>query len=354
MALATMIGAMPYGFLQGLAGTPQLSSHLIDASGEEVGVVFEVPKTGSIRKIHFRLGTTTTGDTLFGGVYTVDTAGDPTTSAYGSMVAGTLVVANADDNLSVSITLGTDATATQGDMVAVRIGFNSFVAGALNIQSLSGTFSTSHLRPYLTHKTGGTWAKQVTIPLMAIEYSDGTFAPIPGMLPFTAGMTSDSVSSTAAIREIAMLVSLPVPLRLRGIHGAIAPNGATSDYETHVYDSSTADVATALSVAAEMSAAFAQRPSYHHFPRASLSKATTYRLSFKPTSTNAMTVQYGVAPSAAALAQVTGDAGSITYSTRDSGGTWTDYSARMLFGQIVFDQVDDGASAGGSTGGYIF
>lgn len=62
------------------AGAPSLGNYLLDANGEKAALVFAATAAKAIRKIHFRTGTVTTGDTVDCRVETVDTAanGDPT------------------------------------------------------------------------------------------------------------------------------------------------------------------------------------------------------------------------------------------------------------------------------------
>ena len=88
-----------------LAGPWAVGGMTLDASGEKAASIFRVPKTGNIRTLRFRLGTVTTGQTLKAGLYTVDTSGDPTTTAYGGMAVGTVAVADGDDNTEKVVTL---------------------------------------------------------------------------------------------------------------------------------------------------------------------------------------------------------------------------------------------------------
>ena len=98
------------------------SAWQISSTGARFGFVFQVPKTGSISKVGVRIGTAQTPIVSRLGLYTVDTAGNPTTTAYGGSAYNTFTPTA---NTFSEVTLKTPATATAGDLAAVVCEFNS-------------------------------------------------------------------------------------------------------------------------------------------------------------------------------------------------------------------------------------
>lgn len=315
------------------------TSLLIDASGEKAEFVFRVPRTGDIRTIRFRLGTTTTGQTLRAGIYTVDAAGLPTTTAYGGMAVGTVSVVNADDNVEKVITLATDASATEGDLVAVKIEFNS-TAGNLNIMAGSGTGMSD---TYTVHNG----AKNATIPLVAIGYSDGTYPYIHGLATFTAGLSAPTYNSgTATADEYALLFSVPFKSRLRGMLVGMSI-AAGADFEFINYDGTTAvpgmtgtrDGDAFASTGHRLLALLWSTPE-------ELAPNTQRRLSLRPTTANGLALGRGTVGTLAAIEQACGYSGWQT-SRRLDQGAWDDsLTTELPYILPIFDQLSDDAGGG--------
>src|SRR3989304_6613560 len=118
----------------------QTSTYTLDATGEKAATVFQIPEDGNITTLGFRTATVTTGDTLKVGLYTIDASGDPTATAYKGMVAGTQAILATEDNTYFNVTLGTQATSVvKGDIVALVIEYNSYVAGSMGITTITST-----------------------------------------------------------------------------------------------------------------------------------------------------------------------------------------------------------------------
>lgn len=349
MALQTVQG-VPYGLvLDGIAGNIQYANHLLDAAGEKMGWVFPVPKTGNIRKIGFRLGTVTTGQTLKGGLYTVDTAGDPTTTAYGGMVAGTVAVADTDDNVSKTITLGTDASATAGDIIAAVVEWDA-TAGNLNIQSIGGSFSSSHDYPYGDLFTAS-WAKQNTYPLLAIEYSDGTYAEILGLLPFIDGVDSQAFNSGSGSDEFALRIQVPFKSRLNGRIWGQFGGGTAADFDLVIYEATTAKVTKSIDGGFAVSTV--ARNKHHNLGGTEdLEVNTEHFVALKPTTVNNVSLIIGTVATAAALDQMPGGQ-ALHLGERVDAGAWTKTTTKRPFIVPYLDQFDDAAGGGGGGGGAL-
>src|SRR3990170_6891069 len=168
----------------------QTSASTLDATGEKAAIIFKIPADGNITKLGFRTSTVTTGDTLKVGLYTVDASGDPTATAYKGMVAGTQAILATEDNTYFNVTLGTQATSVvKGDIVALVIEYNSYVAGNMVITGFGSTSSTLSGFPYGDLYTTS-WAKQNNPLFATIEYTGGVYYPTLGIYPAASGGTS--------------------------------------------------------------------------------------------------------------------------------------------------------------------
>jgi len=155
-------------------GTEARSVCLIDADGERGGTVMILPKSGSITHIHFVSGDVTVSQTLKLGIYTVDSSNNPTTDAYGSMVAGTQTSPAASTYYRVG--LSTPATATAGNVVAAMFDLNAEYAGVIrpshSFAQIFAAVGAGDGPPWGKCYTG-TWATTARVGV-AVEYSDGT------------------------------------------------------------------------------------------------------------------------------------------------------------------------------------
>lgn len=317
---------------------------LIDSAPEEVDMVFQIPKTGTISKIWFRTGVVTTGDTLKVGIYTVDPAtGLATTTAYGGMVAGTvLLVASTDNNKAIPVTLGTACSATKGDPpVAVRIQYNSYVAGNLNIQLMAGGGGTAQIFPYICVDQGSGLGKTTSwTPLLLLEYSDGTFPCVVGAYPWVTGLATTSIHLNSTPDELALRFSIPVPSRLSGfsVHGG---QGNDADFVCY------GDTTVTLSHDGEFVSTTAARSQDYSMSGPTLAANTVHRMAVKATeATNTVSVVVGEVPSAAAMEAADGGA-EFYLSERNDAGTWTDTTTKRPLISLHLDQFSDGAGGGG-------
>ncbi len=246
---------MPLPIL-GVPPTIQFSSYLLDAAGELFAMVFRVPKTGNIHKIGFRVGAVTASQSLDVGLYTVDTtSGDPTASAYGGMAVGTQ--AGPAANTAYTVQLGTDAAATIGDVVAVKIGF-TLTVGNLNINTIGTTVANTPQwggTPYNDHFASAAWSKKNDIPCFWLQYDDGTYAYIPGAQPISA-INNVTFNSGSASDEYALKFTLPFPAKMRGF-GVMTQEGAGSagNFDVILYDSDASTTAASVIAASPSCAA---------------------------------------------------------------------------------------------------
>ena len=318
------------------------TAHLIDSLGEKFEMVFPVPKTGTISKVGFRTGTVTTAQTLRAGLQAL-TSGDANGTAYGGMVAGTQ--AGPASNTFYLVTLGTGATATIGDVIAAVVEFDG-TEGSLNLvsESIIGGGTPSGF-PYVGLYTTA-WTKTANFPILAIEYSDGSYYYI-GAIPASV---SDSINynNGSTPDEYALRINVPFPLR---VWGAWVYADIDNAADVVLYEGTTAQRTISLSSANRASTSFAP----FRFPFTSsftLSANTTYYLSLKPTTASNIYINRMTMNTAAAMGQL--PLGINAYqATRTDAGSWsTDAAVRPWMGLLV-DGIDDGAGGAGGGGPLI-
>jgi hypothetical protein len=349
MTIQTINGAyMEWPRLREVNANLANANFVIDASGERVAVVFQVPKSGNIDRAVFSTGTVTAADTIRMRLETVDlTNGDPTGTLYGSSTAGTQAAPASDTTYEV--TFGTAATATAGDIVALVVDFNSFTSGNLQIRHIgAGAGGSVSGLPYVDHFTTA-WSKsQTTTPMCAIRYDDGTYEYIGAI--GTQQMVATTVGTGSTPDELGNLFTLPFTARASGFRVALDLDG---DTDIILYDGSD-NVLMSASVDKE-TRGFANFSYFELLKPSSawvtLSANTNYRLVAKPTTATAIGMRELVVASSGMRSQLPGGS-TMQKTSRSDAGAWTDVDTRQVFGlSILFSGFDD--ATGGSGGGAL-
>lgn len=315
---------------------------LIDAAGEKAGFVFEVPKTGTISKVGFRTNSVTTAQTLRVSLQTVGaTDGHPTGTLYGGSTAGTQ--ASPASNTFYLVTLGTGASATIGDVVAAVIEFdatvgNLFIDGLATAQAGGAGVQFPYTRSYTT-----VWANESSmIPILAIEYSDGTYEYVGGAYPLATTFNT-AFNSGSTPDERALKMNLPFSCRAIGFwwYGILD----LGDCDIVLYQGTTALETRTLDK--DFKGNNVQGFYRRRFPGSRvLSINTDYYLSIKPASTSDVT-SFEATVNAAAMMDQFELGQKLTFASRTDAGAWTaDTLRRPLIGLII-DQLDDGAGGAG-------
>jgi hypothetical protein len=336
MALVTMAPTM-LGFLPNQWATPT-NQVTIDASGEKGGVVFQIAKAGTIDRVLFRTGAVSNAQTLRAGLYTLDAAGDPTTTAYKGMVAGTQTAPAA--NTLYEVTLGTAATnVVANDEVALVIEFDSVVgnvsfSGAVGVAALQGY-------PYTVAFTTA-WAHNTTAILVAaVRYSDGTYAYVGGM-PGTVVATA-AFGSGSNPKELGNLWTPSFAGRLCGywMVGDIDNAAEVLWYDTDGTTVLRTDPLTPANRGSTGVGIFWRRFASPHV----WTVGGSYRLVLKPTSASTVLV-HRLTVFHADVMQSLPFQTAMVETNKSSGDVWSQISTqRVAIGPIV-DQLDDGAGGG--------
>lgn len=322
---------------------PAYVGSVLDAAGEKHAVVLQAPKTGSIRKIHFRTGTTATPTDTDVRIETVDLAtGDPTGTLWGTNT--NVTVASASLTSSTWIITGNltaDAAVTQGDLLAVVI----VPSGSPNYQLTYMTAGNANLAlPYLDQFLASAWGKLGGNPLIALEYSDGSFGYIPFVNPGSAIVTH-TFNNGSTPDEIALYFRLPISVRIKGVWLWADRDG---DCDIVMYDSNGTSVMESYSLDKEVrGSALSRAPQSVLFVDPPIPLANTfYRMAIKPTSATSLTTYSFDFNSAALLDQMAGGQ-DFHYSSRVDAGGWTQLATRRLFLGLIIDGVDSGGGTEG-------
>jgi hypothetical protein len=315
----------------------------INAAGQRLASVFEVPLTGTITKVGFRISTRATDALSRLGLYTVDASGNPTSTAYGSSGYATF---SPVANTYSEVTLSPSATATAGDTAAIVVEFDS-AGGDMFGSACAGSGWTYGL-PYTAKFASSAWTKHTAGQVFSayVYYSDsGGIWPDIGMAPFTAVPSTGSVNvNTAGSDEYAIKLTLPFTCRCSGIWHAYG-QAAGADYEAILYSGDTA-LKTAAVDGDFMGSGSGIK--ICRFAGQTLTAGQTYRAAIRPTATANMTWRAHTLY-AAGTEQSLGVPQGTCQSTRvnQTPASWAD--ATTTFPQIglIIDQLDDGAGGGG-------
>lgn len=340
------------------------STATLDATSESVSWVLQAPKTGTIDRIHFYATTVTAdGDGLRVRIETVNGSdGNPSGTLVGGSSEVTVVTTTANSwNRSGA---GLAAAVTQGDIIAVKLSsptagttFNGIIRYSFqNAYGPGVATPTTGLFPYVVTFLGGVTTKAVIgLMDMAIEYNDGTTPYILSAAPLST-VTSTAFNNASTPDERGNLFQVPAPMRAIGFYHGTLPSGVSQTFDLVLYDSGSSALET-ISVDLDQDRTGVVGSRIHILDtKISLTANTDYRLVIKPTVASNMTTQHMVCDTATGgtrlrEAFMSGTTWKLT--TRTDAGAWTNTDDSVACVGLIVDQIDDGASAGGSSTPYI-
>lgn len=341
MTLTALNGLVipPYPDINNVA--PGTNNQVIDATGEKSGFVVQAPKTGNIRKIHFRTAAAATPTDTDVRVESVDAAT--------GMPSGSLLNANSNVTVaSASITanswittgnLTADAAVTKGQLIAIVVA----PTGSPNIRVAVFSTNAGFRFPYVTLFTAAWALVPGNVPILALEYSDGSFAYMPGVNAASA-FNSHAIASDTTPDEIALVFQVPGPVTVSGFWLWADLDG---DADVILYNSDGSSALVTLSIDKDVRAATTVgMPFIFTFATpVDLSGATTYMLAVKPTTTTALTIYSFDVASAAILDQHAG--GQAFHYRQATDGAWAAATTtrRPYFG-LFLSAIDNGAGSG--------
>ena len=361
MAIQPILGGLviprsPLGFNQ----VPSFSSTqlLIDAADESAAAVVEVPKTGNITKVGWRTITVTTGATVDVRVETLGSDGFPSGTLWGTNTNGSQVVAGADDNTAFLTVLTAAAAVTEGDRVAIVVKNPNTSFGTIEVAALlddtGGHFAISPLNTGTSPAVS--YARASVAPVLWLEYSDGSYAPIYGVWPISGAITQTSISTSTTPDVMGLLFRVPAPMRVSGFWTWFDYDGPVDIklVTTAYHQANNTGVLLTKSIGAnDEGSVTSAGVQFRKFPGSyDIAANTNYRLIVEPTSTTAMNFLDFELHSLSAMDAYDGGQNWMLTSAKDPtvDGDWTNYNSgtfRKPFMGIIFNGFDDAVGGGG-------
>jgi hypothetical protein len=296
-----------------------------------------VPKSGLIRRLHFRTGTVTTGATVDCRLETVDAStGHPTGTLYAANTNGSNVIADTDDNAwRTSANFTADASVTRGDVVAAVIvnpsGGNWQLRTIIDVQGSV---------PYGDLFAAAAWTKNTNPPIIVAEYSDGTFAYVPNVIQ-THGVNTTAFNSGSSPDERGVRFTQPFQARCVGLWALMFP-AAGGNFDLVLYDTDGSTVLRSVSwdgdVVGNASGAEMVRLLFASDVTLAVSLTNPYRIALKPTTANNVTLLDFDVNAAGYLDLLPG--GSAWHHTqRADAGAWSETTTKRSMVGLLLDQL---------------
>lgn len=334
-------------FFQAIENNPATATDVtLDAAGEYVAYAFQATQDMTISHVVWRNGAATGSPTAEIRIETLAADGTPSGTLWAAntnVTTGTLI-ANTT-NLSA---LTASASITRGQFFAVMIKYASGTSFVVQLMTRIN-ISTSQV-PWKITNVSGAAAKSAMSYLPIIGFGSGaaTFYPLSRGLPtsiYTANAFNNTNSAAQGLR-------FKVPMDCRLIGARIFHSTQVGDYNLVCYDDAGTELSSSSTAidgnyGAESATAFYDR----YFDNVvNLSKDTWYRVAVEPSSTTNSQISTLTFDSADYLGASPWPGANGHYTARASG-TWTDTATDQLpLIELLLDQVDDGAGAGGGGG----
>jgi hypothetical protein len=315
---------------------------VMDAADEKAAMINRADKAGTITTIELGFGAITTGATVDVRVETVDaTTGMPTGNLVNAGANASLVVGSADDNTKKTVTLGTAATVTLDQRIAIVVAQPTVSFGNMNL--LQTNMSTpASMFPYSALYAAAAWSKQTRNLSIIATYGDGSKQNFGGLTGIN--ITVLSFNNTSTPDEIGIRLSLPFPCKCGGAWLS-SGNTFTGDTDFVLYDASDVAIATGT-FDADIRNNVSNALLHSYFTPLTLAANTVYRLTMKPTSaTNLALLEQTFAANGD---MSTLDGGIEIYRTeRTDGGAFTNTNTKRPVMGLYLTAFDDGTGSGG-------
>lgn len=319
-----------YPYLGNVLGA---NTRTLDAADKRAAFIARPPKLGSIRDVIFRLRDVITPDPILVSLQGVD----PATGFPNGVADQSGTVPEAECKMGwVTATMSADRVVTDlTEPLAVVIELSPYVNGNIVVYVNSSPMVGS---AYCATYDGAAWTKRSEGPMVFFRYSDGSYGKSLDLPHGTHGWFTIHSGSTP--NELGAVFQVPTSVRTVGAEWL--GNDANGDVVVTLYSESDQVLAQAA-----MPSAFLTGQNVNRRHRvtwdspATLQANTTYRLTFRPTTTASMRYHFAEVPSNEAMEQLPG--GRLWYGTRRTfGGAWTDEPERRYTLGLVLDGVAGG------------
>jgi hypothetical protein len=336
-----------------LAAANSGSTFTFDSAADLEAIIFQIPKTGTIANIHYRIaGVTSPVMTHRISLQTVSTStGLPNGigSLYGSSTG--ITVDASTYTAATNYTAAVNCTgATAGDVVALVFDLSAFTSGSFTQQQrVAGTYAGDDFIgfpstiPYCVQSTAGVTAKQTGIAILqcfALEYSGTTFVPINVAGFAWVGTVSSAAVTNSGTTRRGNAFTPAVKRRAIGIYGEFKLVGNNLLRLRLASDDSILATATTN---VNIQTSSAQGSEFYLFDSGTtvtLTPGTAYYVTFEGGDASGGTIYFlQNAPSNAMLDIMPG--GKNCYGVTYAGSYTTANTTRYAIG-LITDQEDDG------------
>ena len=343
-----------------------------DSNTDRVAWTGTSPVADTIDVVYFRTGTVTTGCTVQVQIESVGADGRPSGTILAAGANTTVAIADGDDNVWKTATIGTPPSVSQGDKFAIVITYSSGSTPSIQFAATAAIAAAdlSANYPSCWQDTGaGTWVivSGVTGSLgigaweWVVEFGSAGVVPLPCLSPLNGAITLNAITSSSTPDEYALRFKVPFKCRAIGVNAAVFNTAAGADFTLSLWPASSTTDGDALTQAVVdgdyANSTTADGNVMVYFPTSvTLSAGTTYYLGFRSDTANSVSIGTMSAAGTDAAANAirafgipaTGEVYLSTRSwTAGSAGAWTDTTTSIALLNLIIDQLDDGAGASG-------
>lgn len=334
-----------------------VTSLALNAAAEKFALIIRVPKSGTLDQFEFAGNQTTLNGASrvrlsFQNVVVASGDPDGIQDEFRDMAVGDFAAADWQKPPGVMTDDGTGGgvkrVVTKGDLLACVIEYDVFTASddifarVYNVLTPRVEFRF----PYASYDSGAGYVLQDDEPLLALKYSDGSFAEIaPNVLPIFTDTDEIAYNSGSTPDEIGIRFRLPFPVKISAVWVNLSslPNNAGTDLV--LYDSDGTTVLSTVSI--EPHATPVDEGIHFHYLSSviTLSKDTFYRLAVKPTTVNDIKLAQHTVDAASLMDVLTGGQ-DFHRSHRTDGGGWSEDTVRRPMVGIYVTAFDAGTLGG--------
>lgn len=359
MAIVNLLGGINFPEpVRWQSGPITYDARSMDISTSKYGITFEVPRSGTLYGFEFALTSVpqAPANGLKLSFHNVDPGGtsfpDLTTDLAYRVVTG--ITANSWVTSGIMTDDGTDTgtplTVARGQRIYCVVRWASFQTGdSLVISSQSTGSAGANCSTWHTSYVSGNWSNvSTTVPIVALKYTDGTYPQLPdGVHPQLPGSyVSTAISTTTSPDEIGITFSFPTDVLIGGAWARVDMDGAG---EFCLYGPDDVLITSRTIVQPHRSSTSSMiRRSY--FDADHLLKANeVYRLTLKPTTTTAITINSFSVPVAEMLDLLAGG-GRWQLTQREDGGTFSEPGLKRPWMGVWVTGIDQEIGGQPSTG----
>jgi hypothetical protein len=358
------------------AGANVSANVTVDAANESchfIGYVSLAGRSGSKTisssggKIHWTTGTSITfangATNLRIGIQDVDTAGPPgrgdgTFDVYADLVGGTDTI-TADAWMTTAMESGTK-TITHGDLVCIALtttargGADSVLVRYSLLATQTVTTVNSHFPQVTAVTSGPTYTAQNGVPVVLIEFDDGTFGFIDGALVLkpaaaTAFYTNNSIDSGTDPDEYALIFEFPVPVTIDALSCLVNPETSSSDFELILYSDpeGTPSAIETLTIDANQAQTSMRQVLRSLATPRDLTANTKYAVAIRPTTANNVSVLTISVNDASHWDAHTLNQDAYLGTRKDQTGAFGTTATSRIYASVRAIKFDDGTGSGG-------